>query len=1549
MDDVFGQINCKSSADSIVMKILRSAMDKAHEKVQSKDGPIEFLHERSTFYELAAILVEGGLNIVQEEMDILEGSCDKILSDLIEIREWLHGRIQDMKRLIVEKDRELIQISANESKLRQALELKERELVNMYEKLEPERLKNGTPKGDISELKSSVDQQVWSIKQKLEDEEKSRPNQNILIRRMSSDIDILKETLDLAFGRMQRAEVLPLEKQWRWGIEKDVESIMVKGFISHIRLSFDVDMSRKVGFLKGNWFECLNQNQTFHHDVHEKPPNMQANSDFFTVLTRANSEPLPDIMSGDKLEVDTKFGRRNYVAKMVKSRESNIRKHNLECNWLTREVLERKGCASLSEKHEENNGLENVRALEKADNLLERNCDFDNRTDEHDDKEKRIIIPMPDKKIKHTLSYAEKLEEEIDGLYLQITLMEDTYRLLFQGIVKDISSELCFIDPEILTKSDGVDVEKSSFRERIEHQLKGDVYAIFLKEMAEAWKLEKEFYALESHIKDDIYQLIFIEAMRDLQESEAKKLDCLQERTTQSRIPAGVHNFQEGTPRFNKFESESLTRKLCSLVKCLEAEEDLMLRASSEIKEHSENHDLVISNCEEMDERNAIEWLLNEDESTLNSVGDKLGKALRQLYTSKELLVDLEQSLEVSDDLGDGCCPVEQSNNTANDKGDQKNNPYDEVLSPIIQFQQVLGNVERTVHENLESKCFRLEELNRRVGEIIKPVSHIRTRKLVYKKAFNLKCHNLKLAESEVDLLGDQVEALLCLLERIYIELNQHAVVLYIYAWEKMWLPNSNGRTAIGNGGRNGLVALAIDKDKASQHALKWAIANLLKKGQTIILIHVIRRSSSSAVQVLGNTNCTNGATSANYQALDHQTKELLLTFHCFCARKDIQCFDVVLEDTEIAKGITEYIAHAAIESMVLGASRHGFIKRLKMVDIPTCVSKAAPDFCTVYVISKTKISTVRNASRLAPFTSPLKIQIQQMQEQAYCPDLHPKRMPSMKARRTASKIADTDMFRSPFLRGKGYTVKLLGELTESDTDISFISSDRPSTDRMSSVFSEGIDSGRTSRVSTSSESSFGSIRSGAKGSDYGSFTDFSMSSVESDDVESEMKRLKLELQKTMDMYSTACREALTAKQKAVELRQWRIEEERRLEEARIADGAARLVAEQERAMYKEALEKAQAAQRVAEMESKKRVDAEMKALQEVERNEKAMAISTLRYRRYTIEEIEEATEYFANSCKIGEGGYGPVYKCYLDHTPVAVKVLRPDAAQGRSQFQQEVEVLSCMRHPNLVLLLGACPEYGCLVYEYMGHGSLDDCLFRAGANGGALSWPLRFKISAEIATGLHFLHQMKPEPLVHRDLKPGNILLDQNYVSKIGDVGLARLVPSNAAEDVTQYRITSTAGTFSYIDPEYQQTGMLGVKSDVYSLGIVLLQMLTAKPAMGLAHQASQAIEKGTLADMLDSSVPDWPLEEALSLAKLAVQCAELRRKDRPDLGKVVLQELNKLREFAEQNMGQFLVPKRETTAPCPNHFSTSKNVVSKLQVTLSLNYHILFKKHSN
>ncbi|TKY64713.1 U-box domain-containing protein 35 [Spatholobus suberectus] len=739
-----------------------------------------------------------------------------------------------------------------------------------------------------------------------------------------------------------------------------------------------------------------------------------------------------------------------------------------------------------------------------------------------------------------------------------------------------------------------------------------------------------------------------------------------------------------------------------------------------------------------------------------------------------------------------------------------------------------------------------------------------------------------------------------------------------------MWLPSTKASVIRKGGGGNGLVAVAIEKDnKGSRHALKWAADTLLSRGQTLVLIHVLHTTSPSlstgSQAILCNTNCP--AASPQRDQLVNITKDLFRTFHCYCSRKDIQCLDVLLEDMDVVKGITEYVSYAAIENLVLGAaSRHGFI-RFKS-STPSSILKGAPDFCTVYVISKGRISSVRSASRTAPHASPLLSHLQILNDENANESEISSRCMSFRGlflRNYAVTVAVVliTITRSQFGRRIGLSGRSCMDFTESDSDISFVSSERPSSVRSSSAFYDHIESARSSRISTSSDRSLGSTRMRLKFTDptspnisfseESSRTSFSCSLQDIDEVESDMRRLKLELKQTMEMYSTACREALTAQQKLGELHSWRIEEEKKLEEARLVQEAAEAIAEKEKARSKAARETAEAAKKIARVESNKRESVELKALKEAEEMRKLLDNLTQtdkRYRRYTIEEIETATNLFSESQKIGEGGYGPVYKCYLDHTPVAVKVLRPDSAQGKSQFQQEVNILGCIRHPNMVLLLGACPEHGILIYEYMANGSLEDCLF--GKKGGPspipMCWQLRFGIAEEIATGLLFLHQTKPEPLVHRDLKPGNILLGHNYVSKISDVGLARLLPA-VAENVTQCHMTSAAGTFCYIDPEYQQTGMLGVKSDVYSLGIILLQILTARPAMGLAHQVEESIEKGTFSEMLDPSVPDWPLVQALCLANLALQCAELRRKDRPDLATQVLPQLQILREFAQDN----------------------------------------------
>ncbi|CAH8319750.1 unnamed protein product [Eruca vesicaria subsp. sativa] len=651
--------------------------------------------------------------------------------------------------------------------------------------------------------------------------------------------------------------------------------------------------------------------------------------------------------------------------------------------------------------------------------------------------------------------------------------------------------------------------------------------------------------------------------------------------------------------------------------------------------------------------------------------------------------------------------------------------------------------------------------------------------------------------------------------------------------------PSEDGHAPVNS------TVVAVDKDKNSHYAVRWAVDHLfnLINNSNMILVHISMR-------------------------------------------------EVILDDTDIAKAIIDYANNNLVNNIVLGSisSKNPFARSLKFTkshDVAASVLKSTPEFCSVYVISKGKVQSSRAAQRTITNT------------------LVPPRAPTF----PLPNLPDPDQDQRGQRNGRNTTQE---RYHPHENGFNAVKERHKSAANGSLDFNYDFNQPMGQSQRNFDEPDFGprmmgSIDLSAHNFDIIGASGSSDESVSQSnrDVEAEMRRLKLELKQTMDMYSSACKEALDAKQKANELSKWKLEEALRFEEARSAEEAARAVAETEKAKCKAAMEAAEKSQRMAELEGQRRKQAEMKARRESQEKDRALNAlvqNDVRYRRYSIEEIEEATDRFESNRLIGEGGYGPVFKGTLDHTPVAIKVLRHDAVQGKKQFNQEVEVLSCIRHPHMVLLLGACPDYGCLVYEFMENGSLEDRLFRRG-NSPPLSWRKRFQIAAEIATALSFLHQTKPEPLVHRDLKPANILLDRNYVSKISDVGLARLVPASVANDVTQYHMTSAAGTFCYIDPEYQQTGKLTTKSDVYSLGIMLLQIITAKTPMGLAHLVSRAISKGTFKDVLDPVVTDWPVEEAITFAKLCLKCAELRKKDRPDLGKDIVPELVRLRNFGMDN----------------------------------------------
>jgi len=216
---------------------------------------------------------------------------------------------------------------------------------------------------------------------------------------------------------------------------------------------------------------------------------------------------------------------------------------------------------------------------------------------------------------------------------------------------------------------------------------------------------------------------------------------------------------------------------------------------------------------------------------------------------------------------------------------------------------------------------------------------------------------------------------------------------------------------------------------------------------------------------------------------------------------------------------------------------------------------------------------------------------------------------------------------------------------------------------------------------------------------------------------------------------------------------------------------------------------------------------------------------------QFTLAEISIATSNFSEDLVIGEGGFGKMYKGIMNHdgvTALAVKRSIRSSGQGYKEFQNEINFFS-FSHMNLVSLLGYCQEGNelILVYEYMVEGPLSDHLYKKKKQ--PLSWIKRIKICIGAARGLHYLHTSTRYPVIHRDVKSANILLDQNWVAKIADFGLCRTVPSLYHSHVS----TEVKGTLGYLDPEYYKRRKLTQKSDVYSFGVVLFEVLCGRAAV--------------------------------------------------------------------------------------------------------------------
>ncbi|XP_049352870.1 probable serine/threonine-protein kinase PBL7 isoform X2 [Solanum verrucosum] len=229
----------------------------------------------------------------------------------------------------------------------------------------------------------------------------------------------------------------------------------------------------------------------------------------------------------------------------------------------------------------------------------------------------------------------------------------------------------------------------------------------------------------------------------------------------------------------------------------------------------------------------------------------------------------------------------------------------------------------------------------------------------------------------------------------------------------------------------------------------------------------------------------------------------------------------------------------------------------------------------------------------------------------------------------------------------------------------------------------------------------------------------------------------------------------------------------------------------------------------------------------------------------FTFKQLHSATGGFGKSNVIGNGAFGSVYRGVLqDGRKVAIKLMDQAGKQGEEEFKVEVELLCRLRSPYLLSLIGYCSEssHKLLVYEFMANGGLQEHLYPIkGSNNFCpkLDWKTRLRIALEAAKGLEYLHEHVDPPVIHRDLKSSNILLDKNFHAKVSDFGLAKLGSDKAGGHVS----TRVLGTQGYVAPEYALTGHLTTKSDVYSYGVVLLELLTGRVPVDMKRSPGEGV----------------------------------------------------------------------------------------------------------
>ncbi|OIW01454.1 hypothetical protein TanjilG_30928 [Lupinus angustifolius] len=570
MDEIFGYMDGGlevSLADSTMMWIVHYAMNKAQERMKTKTGVIERLNEISKFYELAVMQLEGCLSFVHAETEsrILESKHEDVLTDLREIKDRLQWRLKECELAISEKDRELSERLENELNLRHALELKEGELVSLGEShhnVENDQTQeNEHGDGDFGELKTSVDQQMLNIRQRLE------PQHDMVgevlrngigrkkVEEMGSDIDILKQTMDLAFGKMQSTLLLcemgPKERQWKLTIEKDIMCILIKSFMREFEENIEAEMREDENHVlkccQEHWTQVMNEVTCMQHELatfHELCPE---DSDCSALSSPRKSSGLssPTKISAEEGSHDKHFFSNssfqkveevdkkekspneeenedgsNYVSKLIKNHESIIRQKSDQLKLSKHGISQEKKGQSSKIRKELHSLKEKIHSVtDRLENLINWNAKVSeslfNKRLTHEKEtlpSSKLSEVYENDTVRKDVDTWRSAWEKLNGVTNAGNEVPDKLKVLniekkFNSTKRSSTSEDMYGSIEFDNKSNNFDIEML---------IQEQVYKYYLREVLNQWNESIERYIIERKISDDIYLIVFSESAKEI-------------------------------------------------------------------------------------------------------------------------------------------------------------------------------------------------------------------------------------------------------------------------------------------------------------------------------------------------------------------------------------------------------------------------------------------------------------------------------------------------------------------------------------------------------------------------------------------------------------------------------------------------------------------------------------------------------------------------------------------------------------------------------------------------------------------------------------------------------------------------------------------------------------------------------------------------------------------------------------------------------------------------------------------------------------------------